>query len=237
PKLFTAALEALASKDAKKIKEDLGRLAEKSSVELDLKAWAIAAGGAAGGGARPTPQGVDAPAAVAEPAQAGGAEGESKKKTSLDTLAKDGPEEFDAGPWAKRAYGKAAPVTKAEITELLKTQRYDDAVDALYLRSPAAPVVTSCASDKGLKEYSAKRAAEARTEAKKAIMCLDYAFSGEMPRHNMDFWGELSVSGWRTSKDQKRMTGVLLGDGDATPSNAAFYADTHFARAFMMESL
>jgi hypothetical protein len=41
----------------------------------------------------------------------------------------------------------------------------------------------------------------------------------------------------RQSKDRKRLSGILLSDGTATPSNVAFYTDCHFARAFIMESL
>ena len=166
-----------------------------------------------------------------------GGEGRRQEEGQSRHPREERPRGVRCGPLGPARIREGGSDHQAEITELLKAQRYDDAVDALYLRAPAGPVVASCASDKGLKEYSAKRAAEARTEAKKAIMCVDYAFLGELPRNNMDFWKELSVSGWRTSKDQKRMTGVLLGDGDATPSNAGFYADVHFARAFIMESL
>jgi hypothetical protein len=236
PKIFSAALDALASKDPKRIREDLGRVAEKSILELDLKAWAVAAGGAEGG-ETPPPKSFDAHGEVAKFVQAWIAKDDSKKKACLDVLAKHGPKEYDAVPWAKRAYGKAAPITKAEFTQLLKTQRYDEALDALYVRAAATPVIMAAAGDKGLKDYSAKKAAEARTEAKKALMCLDYLFDvAELPRNNMDFWKELAVSGMRDSEDKKRITGVLLGDGDVTPSNAAFYMECHFARAFIMES-
>jgi peroxiredoxin len=235
-KLLTAAIEALASKDAKRIKDDLGRIAEKTRLTLDLKAWAAAAGGTAGADPAP-PKGFEAHAEVAKLAQAWAAKDEGKKKASLDLLSGLGPEDYDAVPWAKRAYGKAVPVTKPELVELLKAQRYDDALDALYLRAPASGVASAATGDKGLKDYSAKRAAATRTEAKKALMCLDYAFAEKLPRNNDDFWKELEVSGMWPKKDNKGLGGVLLGDGDATPSNAAFYADCHFARALMMEAL
>jgi peroxiredoxin len=238
-KLLTAALDALASKDAKRIKDDLGRVAERTRLELDLKAWAVAAGGSAPGDPE-SRKDFDTQAEVAKLAQAWTAKDEAKKKASLDLLARFAPEEFDPVPWAKRAYGKAAPIAKSELTELLKAQRYDEALDAIYLRAPAGGVVSAAAADKGLKEHSAKKAAEARTEAKKALMCQDYAFA-EMKhfteKKNMEFWEEMSVSGMWPAKDKKRLGGVLLGDGDVTPSNVGFYADTHLARTLLMEAI
>ena len=62
------------------------------------------------------PKGFDVEGGVREARARPGREGRRQKKASLDALAKDGPEEFDAVPWARRAFGKAAPVTKAEIT-------------------------------------------------------------------------------------------------------------------------
>lgn len=236
PKVLTAALEALASKDKKRIADDLGRIASMTSLELDLKAWAIAAGGSGEEGAT-EPKGFESETEFVKVVRAVVAKDEAKKKASLDLLAKFATEEFDAVPWAKRVFGKEAPITKVEFTELLRSQRYDEAVDALYLRSPPGAVTAAAASDKGLKEYSAKKASDARIEAKKALMCLDYAFKGPPPRNNDDFWKELAVSGIRTSEDRKRVTGILLGDGDATPSNAAFYIECHLARAHVMESL
>jgi peroxiredoxin len=238
PKLLTAALEALASKDSKRIKEELGRISEKSKLLLDLRAWAVDAGGSA----PPNPESrkdFDAHAEVAKLAQAWAAKDEGKKKALLDLLARFGPEDYDAIPWAKRAYGKAMPVTKSELSELLKAQRFDEALDALYLRAPAGGCTATAAADKGLKEYCSKRATETRTEAKKALMCIDYAFPGARFSEdvNMKFWEEMNVSGMWPSKDKKHLAGVLLGDGDATPSNAGFYVDVHLARALMMESI
>ena len=56
-------------------------------------------------------------------------------------------------------------------------------------------------------------------------------------KKNKDVLGGAVRVGHVPSKDQKRLGGVLLGDGDVTPSNVAFYADCHLARALMMESL
>jgi peroxiredoxin len=239
PKLLTAALEALASKDPKRIKDDLGRVADRSKLILDLRKWAADAGGKAGENPE-SRKDFDAQAELAKLAQAWTAKDEAKKKASLDLLARFAADQHDAVPWAKRAYGKAAPVTKAEFAELLKAQRFDDALDALYLRSPATGLTATAAADKGFKEYSAKRAADARTEAKKALMCVDYCFANRMhftEEVNMKFWEEMNVSGMWPTPDKKGLGGVLLGDGDATPSNAAFYSDCHFARALMMESI
>jgi peroxiredoxin len=238
PKLLTAALGALASKDTKRIKEDLGRLAERTRLELDLKAWAAAAGGT-GAESSETRKGFHAEDELAALAKAWIAKDEPKKKASLAILATFGPEEFDPVPWAKKTYGKTAPISRPEIMELLKAQRFDEALDALYLRSPATGCAAAATADKSLKDYSAKRAAEARNEAKKALMCLEIAFPAIKlsEETNKAFWEEMSVSGMWPSKDKKRLAGVLLGDGDVTPSNAAFYAECHLARALMMESL
>ena len=236
--LLTAALNAIASKDKKRIETDLGRIAQKESLELDLKAWAVSAGGAAkADGARSKDKEFDADGELARLAQAWGDKDASKKQPSLDLLATQASTAFDAVPWAKRVYGREVPITKAEFAALLKAQRFDEAVDALYLRSPPGDVVAAAARDKGLKEYCGKKAASARTEAKKALMCQDFLFADRQPKDNDGFWAELAVSGARTSTDKKQLTGVLLGDGDATPSNAAFYVERHLARAFLMESL
>jgi peroxiredoxin len=236
--LLTAALNALASKDKKRIDADVGRIAEKESLELDLKAWALAAGGSAkADGAAGKDKDFDAQAELERLAQAWGDKDAGKKQALLDRLAAQAPAAFDAVPWAKRVRGRELPITKAEFAALLKAQRFDEAVDALYLRNPPGEVVAAAARDKALKEHCAKKAASARTEAKKGLMCQDFLFSERHPKDNDGFWAELAVSGARTSTDKKEITGVLLGDGDATPSNVAFYVERHLARAFLMESL
>jgi len=236
--LLTAALDALASKDKKRIEADLGRIAQKEALELDLKAWAVASGGAAdGGGSGKRSKNFDATAEFAKLAQSWGDKDPAKKQAALDLLAAEGPAEFDAVPWAKRAHGREVPITKSEFAALLKAQRYDEAIDALYLRAPPGDVVASATKDKALQEYCGKKAATARTEAKKGLMCQDFLFADRQAKDNEAFWAELSVSGARTSTDKKQLTGVLLGDGDATPSNVSFYVERHLARAFLMESL
>ncbi len=235
-KILTNALDALASKDKKRIREELGRIAEKETLELDLKAWALELGGAAKGDEKPSTS-FDAHAELAKLAQAWIAKDEARKKALLDLLAGKAPVEFDATPWAKKAYGKEVPITKEEYAALLKAQRYDEAVDVLYLRSPPPAVVAAATQDKGLKEHCGKKAADARLEAKKALMCGDYVLAGRQPKDNDGYWKELSVSGMRTSEDRKRITGVLLGDGTVGVSNAAFYVERHLARSFVMEAL
>jgi peroxiredoxin len=236
--LLTSALDALASKDRKSIQKDVGGIAQKTALELDLRKWATAAGGSPKGDpAAKAAREFDATAELVKLAQAWGDKDRARRQASLDLLATQGPTEFDAVPWAKRAFGREFPITKADFSALLKAQRLDEAVDALYLRAPKGDVVALAAQDKALKEHCAKKAAAARSEAKKALMCEGFLFADRQPKDNDAFWAELAVSGARTSDDKKRITGVLLGDGDATPSNAGFYAELHLARAFLMESL
>jgi peroxiredoxin len=234
-KLLTSALDALASKDKKAIESDLGRVAGKFSLEVDLAAWAGASKDAAAD-SRPASAYGAASAEFAKLVDAWVAKDETRKKASLAVLASTGPKDFDVVPWGKRAYGKAAPIAKGEIIDLLKSGRFDDAIEALYLRAPAAPALAAAVADKNLKEYCGKRAADVRADMKRAEMS-QFIFGEKPPRNNDDFWKELGVSGVRTSEDRNRVTGILVGDGFVTPANVAFMADCYCARAFIMESL
>jgi thiol-disulfide isomerase/thioredoxin len=234
--LLTAALDALAAKDKAKTRDALGRVAEKEETPLDLRAWAVAAGGVAAEAAA-APKDFDAAATLERLAKARAAKDAPKTKAALDLLATHAPTEFDASPWARRAFGREFPLAKKELGELLAAQRFGAAVDALCLRAPAADAVAAAAADKRLREYAGRGAAAAREEGRKALMIAAFVLERREPKDNDAFWRELAVSGMRTSEDRKSVVGVLLGEGCVTKANAAFFADLRFARAFVMESL
>jgi peroxiredoxin len=234
--ILTAAYDALVSKDKAKIRDAVGRIAEKPAMELDLKEWAVKAGGVAAADSG-IPSDFDACDVCDRLAQARAAKDATKSRSALDLLATHAPSEFDAAPWARRVFGKEIPIVKKEFAELLATKRYDAAIDALCLRAPPTDVVAAAAADKNLREHAGKNAANARTEGKKAVMIGLFAFGGRSPKDNDAFWKELAVNGMRMSKTRPGMDGVLLGDGCVTAGNASAFADLRFARAFVMESL
>lgn len=235
--LLTAALAALASKDKQRIADDVGRVAERTALELDLKEWAIGAGGVAKAGGSAEQKRLDADGELDRLAAAWGDPSGAARQQLLDRLASEAPTLFDAVPWAKKAHGRVVPIKKAQFTELLTAQRWTDALDALWLRSPPADVLAAAARHKGMKEHAAAKAAVARTEAKRGLLCQLFVLAGRPAKDNDAYWSELSVSGMRTSPDGKAVTGVLLANGDATVASVDFYVERHLAHAFLMESL
>ncbi len=76
-----------------------------------------------------------------------------------------------------------------------------------------------------------------RTFAKKAIMAKHWVFGTRQPKDNKAFWRELSVSGIATSKDRKRVTGILLGGGTLLATKVDAFIYEHLAKAFLMKYL
>jgi hypothetical protein len=234
--LLNAAIASMAAKNKASIRETVSRIAEKDIFEVDLKEWAKAAGGVATEDAE-VPKDFDASDAFSQLVHARVAKNASKEKAQLDLLATHGTEGFDAAPWARRVLGKEFPIQRKEFVELLTSKRYQDAVDALWFRSPTPVLVAAAAKHKYLREYCGKKAAAAREEGKKAVMIATFVFPRRQPNDNDGFWRELSVNGFRTSKDGNQMTGVMVGEGIVTPGNSSAFIDQRFARSFIMEAI
>ena len=230
--LLTAWLSLPAKADAAAARAALERLVEKAPSDFDLRAWALALGG------KP-PEDAKAPAKV-DPAelleQCAKAKGDAaKREPALRALALAGPQAFDLAAWARKVFARECPVTPKEIDALLAAGKYLDVLDALLDRRPQAPSLAAAARHQGLADFSAKKAAEHHTFARKGVMILHWVLPGKVPKDNDAFWSDLSVSGISTSPDQKKVVGVLVGGDMLTEAPLPAWIDRQLGRSLLME--
>lgn len=265
--LLTAYLDGLVAAKKEAQRDALARLCEKAAADFDLAAWARSNGGGEEAVAAPKDAAADmaAPAeaaakeekeeapADAKPAanaaedartaaalltKCAAAWKDQKKRTHLlQRLAVQAPATFDLAAWAREAFAAAFPLDAKEMAALLRQKKYGDAVTALIERRPPAAVVAAAGRDKDLREFCRTKAPQAREMAKKAIMVQGWVFGSVQPKDNDAFWRELAVSGIATSKDQKQITGVLLGGGTVTRGMAEAFIRSHLAQALVMADL
>ena len=233
--LLTAYVDTLAAKKKADIRNAIERLTEKATADFDLRAWAAGSGGVAATVNKPTK--IDAAKLLASCVKASVRKMADERKKHLDVLASWGPETFDLVGWARTAFGKSFPIKSKELKRLLADKKHDGAMNALVARNPKAAVVTVAAKNSAFKSWCASKLDQTRTFAKKAIMAKHWVFANRQAKDNKGFWNELSVSGIATSKDRKRVTGILLGGGTLLATKVDAFIHEHLAKAFLMEAL
>lgn len=231
--LLTDAMDALATKDKKRVRETLERLIDKEPEAFDLKAWSSDAGGAAA----TAPVKGDPGAALDRCVADWNAKDPAARAAALTALAAVAPDAFDLSSWAKHHLGAEFPMTDKELKKMLESKSYDSLVDALIVRNPPPAVVAAAAKNKDLRDYCAKKGEEARTFAKKALMIENWVLAGKQPKDNEAFWAELSVIGISMAPDKKSVAGVIVGAKTVTKANAAGFVRGQFSRAIVMDSL
>lgn len=236
PALLTAYFSALGRKDPAGVRTAIERLVERSPPDFDLRAWALGAGGTA-----PAP-GKDPPKVVpgkvlARAAEAAATGTEEKRLAAMDELAAGGPSSFDLAGWAREVFSRDFPVTGKEMQALLDGERFRDAVDALLERRPPAAVAAAAAKHDGFRGFCRRGADEARSFGRKGLMALHWPMAGKVPRNNEAFWNDLSITGLRTSEDQKTVTGVLIGGEMITVAMAPSWIDRTLGRALLMKEV
>ena len=232
--------DALAAKDAAACREVLGRLAEKAGPAFDLRAWAL--GALEEEPAAPTtPPKVDAAKALQALGSTWGGD-PVKRGAALTPVAQAGPTEFDLQSWARAAFGKAYPLTKAELEANLAAGRYGPALDALLFRNPPAAALAAAAKHAGFTSWCKTTRTDVRADARRALMALRHVFV-EKPLEGMDqatqekFWNDMSVSGMAFSEDQTRILGILIGGAMVLREQAPAYARDQLARYALMTSV
>jgi peroxiredoxin len=225
---------ALEKKDPKEVRAALERLCEKAPAAFDLKAWAGSAGVEVPEKAPPL---GNAAAALGDYGKACAAGAAERKTALVGALASLGPTEFDLGQWSRDALAKAFPLTVPELKQMLEEKRFDAAVDAILDRRPSSSVLDVAAKAVPLAVHASKNAAAERALARKGLMCVMYVFPPRPAEDNDGFWSDLSVSGIATSKDEKRVVGVLLGGAMVLDAEAPRWIERRLARHLVMEAL
>jgi peroxiredoxin len=257
--LLTAYLDSLKAPDPAAQREALERLVEKAAPGFDLQAWARgqlpAETTTEGATATPQPaaasKGATAPKPAAatkpvDPAEllrrcsAAWAAGGEPRAALLRQLAGSEARNFDLARFARESFAKSFPFDAKELAELLRDHQFRAVVDAITQRAPAAAVLAAAAKDADLAAWCEGQAPGARKMAKKGLMAHLYVFPGALPKDeqkNEEFFRELSISGIATTKDKKRITGILLG-GEQLPAEAAdAFVDAQLTQALLMEDL
>ena len=225
----------------------LERLAEKATHDFDLQAWAkghlppdtvAGEGGAAAPAAKPLAKPVEGAAVLGRCAKAWS--DQVQRTALLQQLADAGPATFDLAAFAQQLFAKAYPFDANELKAMLKEKKYAGVVDAIATRAPAAAVIAAASKDGDLIAFCKGQADTAHTMAKKGLMAQLWVFPGALPKDeqvNSKFFGELSVSGFATSPDQKSIVGITLGGEMVMREQIQGFVDGHLNRALVMNGL
>lgn len=236
---------AVAKKDVVGARAGVERLMERTKIPFDLRAWAAAQPAPESpadvpeGGAPPT---LDAP--PADPAKAlaemlAASTPAARREQIRGALAESGPETFDLLAFAREAYGRAFPLAAKEAKELVAAGRLGALVDALIERRPAPAAVDEAVKAKALAPLAAKKAAEARADARKAVILAEVLFPQESTLEaaaREPYWEELSATGWGIGPEG-RMTACDVRGQLLRPTTAPAFVDRSLERALVLESL
>jgi thiol-disulfide isomerase/thioredoxin len=249
PKALLDAWLASAGGDKKAQRQALEALADGGSADFDLGGWARSHLPAEA--AQPGDAPAATPAAPAESAPKLGdaadalhklAKGWSgaQRQSQLAAFAVGAPGPFDLGEFARASLGKLFPLEADELKKLLQDKSYGTALQAIAARPPAAAVLATAAKHDGLTTYCRDKAKDTREMAKKALMAKLWLFEGAGIRDeklNEKFFGELSVSGFATSPDQKRIIGITLGGAMVMANKVDAYLRDQLAQSLLMQDL
>lgn len=239
--LLTAHLDALAAKDDKAAREALGRLTEKAGPAFDLKAWALAALEAEPA-VPATPPKVDGLKALEALRSAWTGADPAKRAAALTPVAQAGPTEFDLQSWARAAFGKAYPVTKAELEADLAASRFGPVLEALLFRNPPAAVAAAAAKHPGFVSWCKGKRTEVRADARRGLMAIHFVFV-EKPMDGMDeaaqkkFWSDMSVSGMAFNQEKNTVLGILIGGAMVMREQMPAYVRDQLSRWALMTSV
>src|SRR5690349_16424255 len=64
-----------------------------------------------------------------------------------------------------------------------------------------------------------------------------FGFAKRQPKDHRGLLDQLSGQRRRVAADREDLTGVVVGEGQCTPGNAAAFSEQRFARSFIMESI
>ncbi len=234
--LLSAYLETRGDKTAKASSRTLlEQLARKATNDFDLAHWATEQGAQTSDGTQPSSVRIN-------------------KKRVLDRLASDWHKSdkralvlaslvsakdiaVDLAAWSSQELEKRFPISKKEFAGLLSDKRYEPAIDAIASGRLEKKALRLATKHKGLKAFCRGKSESARKNAKKGIMAEHWVFAGKTAEDNASFFRELSISGMATSKDKKRITGIILGGALVEASAVDAYIHQQYARALIATSL
>ena len=236
--LLTQYLDALGKGDKGTVRETMERLLEKAPPAFDAKAWAESTLGDAPE-VEGKPKKVKALKVLDQIAKARKAKKEDECKARLTELASGESDAVDLRAWIAAAYAKAYPLTRKELAPLLEGKRYETVLGMLLDRGPSKSVLKTAAKDDGLQSYCSRKTDDTRKLARKGLMAHTYLFGDKRyaPEKNDAFWKDIAVSGMATSKDKKRMVGVLLGGEMVSTDRAESYVSRKLSLWALMREL
>jgi len=233
--------DAAAKKDPVGVRTAIERLIERANAEFDLKAWA---------GSRPAPEGggdapADATPVPADPAKAltellASATPVARREAVRLALADSGPTSFDLLAFARASLGREFPLALKEAKDAIAAGRLDELADAFLDRQPPPAVLDEAVkAKKALAPRATKKAAEARTDARKALILAELVFPKEMTVGQAEaapFWEELAATGW-TLGPAGLLASCDVGGLLLRSTTASAYADRRLAQAIVFEAL
>ena len=233
--LLATYLDDLEAGDAEKTRATLQRLYEKAPASFDLRAWAAERLGEKVANAMEA--GAGGVALLDRLAAAAVAKDQAAESSALADLAAKGEPAFDLHTWTCARYGQSWPIDAKEMADLLKSQRFLAALEAMLDRNPASAAVAAAAKSKELKTFCSQKKDEYASLARKALMIEHWLFQDRIPEDNEAFWKELATSGTSLSPDGKRIEGILLAGASVDRGEAVWYAERHQRLGLLAESL
>lgn len=239
--ILSAYADAAAKQDAAGVRTALERLTERADAAFDLKAWA---------GARPAAEGAadgaaDAAPAPSDPAKAlqellATATPPARREALRLSLADTGPATFDLLGFARAALGREFPLPPKDAKDWIAAGRLDDLADAFLDRQPPPAVLDEAVkAKKALAPRAAKKASQARADARKALILAELLFPKE-PTYDeaaaAPYWGELAATGWTLGPESK-MVSCDVGGRLLRPHTVSAFVDRRLAQALVFDAL
>ena len=209
--LLTQYLDATLTKDKDALRAAMEPLVAKAPTAFNLKEWAE---GILGGSPEieGEPKDVKGVKLLETVLKSWAPSKKEQRDKALKALAASSGKSMDLRAWIVKAYGKAFPLKVKEIAPLLESKKYGLLLGQMLDRAPSASVFRAAAKDEGLQSYCANKTDDTHTLARKGLMALTYVFQGVRldEEANSAFWKDISVSGMMTSKDRKKLLGLLI---------------------------
>ncbi len=235
--------EASWKKDTAAVRTAIDRLTERATAEFDLKAWVASlppseAGPEVPVEGAPAPIPTDAAKALTEMLSA--ATPSSRREAIRLALAESAPTTFDLLAFARATIGREFPLTAKEAKEWVAAGRLDDLVEAYLDRQPP-PVALEDAvkAKKAIAPRAARKAADARADARKALIVHEILFARELTEAQAQaapFWADSAVSDWSKQRDGK-LSACDVSGNILRPTTVSAFTDRRLAQALIFEAL
>ena len=230
--LLSSCIDALLRQDEAAAQAGLCRLVERAPTDFDLQSWAAQALGVDRGEPGAEQNGARALGQLVKSAMGGD---KKRRRKALNYLADKGPDRFDLRTWSVQSLQQFYPVTAAELSSLLESERFEDVLFALLHRRPTPACFEAAADDRALRKFAKKAAAAEQQLAERALLTRDWLLRGDGPVRDPErFWKDLDAAHVQRSEEGS-VESVLVDGWRLRRGTIDAFVDDRHARFVLMK--